>query len=276
VIPAGLPVEASNFGVAAGTALEAYSAVRRALDCAALPQQAVIALSAEQFGPLSRFFWTGTLRYGFITFGELREAERLADALGDTQSFNASAQPGEFSGRVRDWMYSVRFPSTYFGSLVQGRLFGRWSVNHERLAEVLQARGFSAYEAGGAVGLREVRPGFATTPLQAARFEQTLALLHSRGVGVALMMVPLLQAATQDAAGEAAYLAYLQSMTRRFPNVSLLNPAMPHWPAPMFADGIHLNGAGARLFTARLAACVVAGRLQPGCDLEWHGDAAVR
>ncbi len=272
VIPAGLPIEASNFGVAAGTSIETHSAVRRALGCATtLPQQAVIALSAEQFGPLSRFFWTGTLRYGFISFGELLEAERLADALGDLQSFNASPQPAEFSGRLRDWMYGIHFPSTYFNSLVQGRLVGRYGVNHERLAQVLAARGFSAYEAGGAVGPRDVRAGFTNTPLQAALFEQTLALLQARRVEVALMMMPLLQAPGMDAAREADYLAYMRSMTQRFPNVRLLIPAVPHWPAQMFADGRHLNGVGARLFTERLATCVAAGRLQPGCDVEWHG-----
>jgi len=67
VVPALLPVAASNFGLPAGTAIETHSAVRRAMACSTFPQQVVISLSPEHFGPLDKFYWLDDLRYGFIS-----------------------------------------------------------------------------------------------------------------------------------------------------------------------------------------------------------------
>ena len=85
LIPAELPVPASNFGLAAGTAVEAHTAVARAMACADKPKQAVISLSPGHFGPLSRFFWLLSLRYGFIGPADLWATENLASQLGDDQ-----------------------------------------------------------------------------------------------------------------------------------------------------------------------------------------------
>jgi hypothetical protein len=272
VVPALLPVEASNFGLAAGTPVETRSAVRRALDCASPPRQVVISLTADHFGPLDRFFWINDLRYGFISPDDLREAERLAAALGDIRTFNTARTPDGLSGRTRNWMYSIRFPSLYFASMVQGRLFGRYASNRVRLAEVLRARGFSEYRTKLEVnaGRAPLPEGFITTPLQAAEFEQTLQLLRDRGIEVRLLIMPSKQTVTPDAALEAAYLAYLDATARRFANVRVLDPVIPRWPARLFIDDSHLTGPGARLFTERLAACIVDGRFKPECDLGWH------
>lgn len=275
VVPALLPVQASNFGLAAGTAVETHSAVRRALACATLPRQVVISLVADHFGPFDRYFWINDLRYGFIAPGELLEAEHTAATLGDTQSFTTARTPDGLSGRVRDWMYGIRFPSLYFSSLVQGQVFGRNASNRARLAAVLQARGFAEYRPVAAAnaanaGDEPLRPGFTKTPLQAAEFEQTLQLLQDKGVEVGLLIMPVKQTAAPDAALEAAYLAYLDTVAQRFPGVRLVTSSIPRWPARMFADGAHLAGPGARLFTERLAVCIAADRIQPGCDLQWR------
>jgi hypothetical protein len=272
VVPALLPVEASNFGLAAGTAVETHSAVRRALACATLPRQVVISLVADHFGPLDRYFWINDLRYGFISPGELLEAEQTAATLGDTQSFTMARTPDGLSGRVRNWLYAIRFPSLYFGSLVQGQLFGRNASNRARLEAVLQARGFSEYRPATAAnaGGEPPDPDFTKTPLQAAEFEQTLQLLQDKGVEVGLLIMPVEQTTAPDAALEAAYLAYFDTVSQRFPGVRLVTSSIPRWPARLFADGAHLAGPGARLFTERLAACIAADRIQPGCDLQWR------
>ena len=65
-------------------------------------------------------------------------------------------------------------------------------------------------------------------------------------------------------------------MTRRFPGLELVGAALPRWPDSLFADGVHLDGAGAKLFSTRLAACMASGRLVAACDLEWRADTAKR
>ena len=266
VVPALLPVDAVNFGLAAGTALEVHSAVRRALSCPEPPKQVVISLVADHFGPMDRFFWINDLLYGFISPAELLEAERLASALDDTRSFTVARTPDGLSGRVRNWLYAVRFPSLYFSSLSQGRLFGRLSANRARLAEVRRSRGFSEYQ-GEQAGAVPPEPGFAPVPMQTALFERTLAMLQDKGVEILLLTMPV---AGPDGGGDASYAAWLRDTASRFPGVRLVTQTIPGWPARMFADGAHMTGAGARLFSTKLAACVVDGLLRPGCDLTWR------
>ncbi|GAC1337098.1 MAG: hypothetical protein NVSMB18_01390 [Acetobacteraceae bacterium] len=273
VIPALLPMPASNLGVAAGTAVETRGAVRRALACPTPPRQAVISLSPEHFGPLSRFFWILSVRYGFIGPGELWETEALADRLGDRESFSTRTPDG-FSGRLRDWLYAARFPSLSFSSLVQGRVFGRYDSNRARLAAVLADHGWSEYGPTGGPPAPPERADFVQTKLQTAAFEAALGQLRERGIDVVLLIMPFAESDHRDPAGEAAYLAYLTNVTRRIPGVHLAAGSLPRWPDRLFADGAHLAAAGARLFTQRLAACTAEGRLAPVCDLGWRPETA--
>lgn len=268
VVPALLPVQASNFGLAAGTAVEVESAVRRAVDCSKLPRQAVIALIPEHFGPMSRFFWLLSLRYGFVQPAELYDAERLAQQVGDTRTL-ATPTPDGLGGPVRDWLYAARFPSLSFSSLVQGRVFGRFRANLQRFDAVLRDRGWSEYASGGDRAA-EGDSGFAPTGVQRIAFEHAVEALRRRGVEVLLLVMPVAQSDRRDARSDAEYLDYLASVARRFPGVRLVGSGIPVWPDRMFADGAHLAGSGARAFSQRLAACIEDGRLQPGCDLRWN------
>lgn len=265
VIPAALPVPASNFGLAAGTAVEANSAIRRALACPDLPRQAVIALVPEHFGPLSKFFWALSVRYGFLSPGEVWQAETIAARVGDRQSF-ATVTPDGLGGRVRDWMYAVRFPSLSFASLVQGRVFARYGSNMARYEAILKARGWANY-AGGDRVTSEHPDVFIATGLQTAEFEGAIAALRARGVAVTLLTMPFAQTHAETDQMFAAYFAYLEDVARRFPGVELVSDRVPIWPDRLFADGAHLDAAGAALFSERLAACMAGGLVRPGCDL---------
>ena len=268
VVPALLPVPAINFGLPAGTAIETHSAARRAAACGgAPPKQAVIALTPGHFGALSRFFWLLSVRYGFIPPGELRETERWADRLDDAETL-ATPTPDGFSGRLRDVLYAIRFPSLSFSSLVQGQVFGRYRTNAERFQAVIRDRGWTEYSPSGGALVHEMAAPFAPTKLQTAEFEAAVDLLRQRGVEVLLLVVPFAQGNMPDPRSQQAYLGYLREVARR-PGVHLVADELPVWPDELFVDGEHLNGTAARAFTTKLAQCTVSGRLQPGCDLRW-------
>ena len=268
VIPAALPVEASNFGLAAGTAVEAYSAIRRALACPTPPRQVVIALVPEHFGPLKKFFWVLSLRYGFLSPSDVSGVEALAAERGDHTSFAAQTIDG-LGGRLRDWLYVVRFPSLSFSSLVQGRVFARYRGNLALYDDIMRARGWAAYQGGNAVAIDHA-DAFVTTGLQTASFEQAIGALRRRGIDVALMIMPFAETHVETETMFASYLGYLHDVARRFPGVELVQDRVPIWPDRLFADRTHLDPDGARLFSARLATCIQGGRLRPGCDLSWR------
>jgi len=268
VAPAQLPVPSVNFGLPAGTPVEVHSAVRRATHCATPPAQAVIALTPSHLGAVSRFFWLLSVRYGFISPGELRETELWADRLGDTETL-ATRTPDGFTGRLRDALYAIRFPTLSFSSLVQGQIFRRYSGNMARFGEVIRDRGWSEYSAaGGGRVVPEMTVPFGPTKLQTAEYEAAIDLLRQRGVEVFLLVLPFAEGNVPDPSSQQGFLTYLREMARR-PGVHLVADRLPVWPDGLFIDGEHLNGTGARAFTAKLAQCMSSGRLQPGCDLRW-------
>ena len=262
LVPADLPVPATNFGLAAGTAIETRIAIDRALTCPALPRQAVISLVPEHFGPLSRFYWLLSIRYGFLSAGDVFAVERLADQLGDTDSF-AARTPEGLSGKPRDWLYASGFPSLSFGSLVQGRVFGRTEANRARLAAVTADRGWSAYTAGTPVQA-EHPDRFVLTGLQNAELEAALIALKDKGVAAAILIMPFSPAHQETDATLAAYRDYLSVVAQRN-GATLLDPAISIWPQTAFADGAHLNPAAAHAFTKALGACLKDGVLAAPC-----------
>ncbi len=262
LVPADLPVPATNFGLAAGTALETRVAIDRALACPKLPTQAVISLVPEHFGPLSRFYWLLSIRYGFLSAGDVFAVERLADQLGDTDSL-AVRTPEGLSGTPRDWLYASGFPSLSFASLVQGRVFGRTETNRARFAAVTADRGWSAYASGPPVQA-EHPDRFIVTGLQNAELEAALIALKGRGVAAAILIMPFAPAHQETDATLVAYREYLTIIAQRN-GATLLDPVIPIWPQPSFADGAHLNPEAAHAFTKSLAACLKDGTLTAPC-----------
>lgn len=271
VVPKLLPVEATNFGLAAGTALEVHSAVRRVLACETPPAQVVISLIPSHLGVLDRYFWLNTLLYGFVSPSELLDLEAVAAELNDKTVFTAAQTPEGLSGRLRNWIYAAGMPMLYFSSLVEGRVFGRAKPNQTRLQEVLLSRGYSSYGEGQGAAVPAAHKTFVASPLQVEMLERTLAMARARGVDVLLMAMPTADMTADQASvtEERRYLDFLQDIARRHPGTQLLTPAVPRWPQDMFVDGVHLNNGAARLFSQMLAGCFVDQRLRAGCDLSW-------
>ncbi len=261
--PLDLPIPATNLGLAAGTAIETRIAVDRALTCPTLPRQAVISLAPEHFGPVSNFFWLLSIRYGFLSAGDVLAIERLADQLGDTTTL-ATPTPEGLAGRPRDWLYAVGFPSLSFGNLIQGRIAGRYGINQARFAAITADRGWAPYIGGNPV--RAEHPDrFIVTALQNAELEAALAALRTHDVPVAFLIMPFAPNHQETDATLTAYRAYLAALAQRT-GTTLLDPTIPVWPPTSFADGTHLNPAAAQTFTTKLATCLHNGTLTP-CDL---------
>ena len=239
----------------------------------------VISAGPHSFGPLTESFWQETLRFGFMTPRALWRLERRARELDDLETLNKAVTPDGLSGPVRDWLYALRFPSLFFGNLVNGEIFLRYDENLMRLDEIVRARGFIPYPElpnNDLVGPEANLPRFVRTKLKTDYFEKTLRVLRDNGLPVALLVMPI-KSATRGAmatAVETEYIGYLQSQTRQFPNVRLVNSHIPGWPDTQFADDVHLNPTGAQRFSDRLAACVEASAIRAECDLDWNASAA--
>jgi hypothetical protein len=276
IIPASFGVPAINLGVAGGSSIEVESGVRRLLGCGGSPKLVVISLGMDSFGLVNRFFWTESLAYGFIGPADLWAVEQSASRLGDWDSLNDTTTQDGLSGRVRDWLYALHFPSLYFSSLTQGQVFRRYGDNAGRLDRIGRAHGFVPYPAAtpqDSLGPEAKLTEFTVRPLKVAYLDRTLGALRDAGVAVALLRMPV-KAVTQAATSpsvEAAYDDYLRRLSVRFANVHVVGAAGGGWPSGMFSDDVHLNARGAELFSKILAGCMDGAVIRGDCDLDWKG-----
>ena len=196
--------------------------------------------------------------------------------MADPDTLNDARTVDGLSGPLRDWLYEAHFPSLAFANLVHGQVFRRYAPNVSLMESIEQARGFLVYPTDlptDKMGPEAILPHFFTTKLQAAYFERTLEALQDDGVPVAFLLMPVKTATRAAMTGdvEAAYLDYLRSMSRRFPDVRLINDHLPGWPSDMFSDATHLNLAGAERFTDQLADCIESRSIRSDCNLDWDG-----
>jgi len=265
VMPALLPVTATNLAVGGGMPIEAYVAVARALACPIPPRRVVISLDAAHFA-VPDLFWERTVKFGFVGLADLALLRRLAGETGDA-SLAAPKLPDGLPASLRGWLYASRFPPLYFGSLAKGGVFLRLWRNQAAFADALAARGqyFFGRDGGSSTVATEGRvAAFVPLPVLDGYFDRMLALLAARGIPADFIAMPMNQATGRAVlpgvrAGFAAYLARYEA---RYPGFRVVGPAMPAWPDRYFGDGFsHLNPEGAALLSMRFGECL-RGRLE--------------
>ncbi len=266
-----MPRTTSNFAMGGGKAIEALSVVRRALACPNPPRRVVISLNPAQFVHAD-LFWERTVRYGFLAPSDIAELEQTSRETGDWSIYEDGHGDG-LTGRVRAVLYEVHFPALYFGTLAKGGVFLRLWGNRRALANGLASRG--QYFFGTEPGCDEVAieghlPTFQPLPVLDRYFDRLLALLAAHHVRAEFVAMPINREtwrATQPAM-RSGFAAYLHGYEAKYPNFHVIGPTLLAWPDRFFGDQFsHLNPAGARLFSARFAACLDGS--PDACALDW-------
>ncbi|MBN8906990.1 MAG: hypothetical protein J0H99_10280, partial [Rhodospirillales bacterium] len=269
IMPAGLPMPATNLAVGGGKPIEALAALQRALRCPVLPRQVLLSFDAVHF-MRPDLFWERAVRFGWMAWDDLRTLRAESMTLGDaTLAPGDGFASGPFGGRfadARSWLHdalhAIRAPPLYVGSLVQGGVALRWAGNRRALAETLAARGqyfFGSAAGSDAVAVDGHLAAFHPAPVLDRAFDRLLSALAARGLPVVFVPMPINQSTAAAVRPEvrAAFAAYLAAYARRYPNLRVLGPPMPAWPDRWFGDAFsHLNPAGAARLTAALAACL--------------------
>lgn len=256
IMPALLPIRATNLAVGGGSSIEAYAAITEALACSEPPRRVLVSFDAAHFTQPD-LFWERSVRFGFIGSAHLRELRRVSDALDDRTHYelrSAGLAPA-LRAKLAEW----RFPSFYFNSLVKGGVLLRWPRNRQVLAETLAARGqyfFGTSEGSSIVGAEGSMKSFAPLPVLDHYFDRMLALLAERGIAVDFVAMPMNHATWRIVRPEVrdGFAAYLAALAARHATFRIVGEVMPHWPDRWFGDGFgHLNPAGATRFSATLA-----------------------
>lgn len=256
--PTRLPVKTTNLAVGGGEPIEAYSAVRRALACPEPPARVILSFDAGHF-MRPDLLWERSVGFRFLDPREVAELRRVSQRLGDLSIYGMKRADG-LPPRARAALYSVRFPSLYFASLVHGGVLLRWWENDQALHRAIAARG--QYFFGTAPGSDDVAvegdlDRFAPLPVLDWYFDRMLALLAARGIEVDFVAMPMNEATARAVrpALRDGFAAYLASYAARYPNFHIVGEVTPHWPDRFFGDEFaHLNPRGAALFSDELGA----------------------
>lgn len=265
VMPALLPVKATNLAVGGGMPIEAYVALSRALACPIPPRRVVISLDAAHFA-VPDLFWERSVKFGFVGLANLALLRRLASETGD-ESLAAPKRPDGLPASLRGWLYASRFPPLYFSSLVKGGVFLRLWSNQAALAAALVARGqyfFGRNDGSSTVATEGRMQAFVPLPVLDRYFDRMLALLAAHGIPADFIAMPMNQATGRAVlpSVRAGFAAYLTRYEARYPGFRVVGPSMVAWPNRYFGDGFsHLNPAGAALLSMRFGECL-RGRLE--------------
>ena len=257
ILPALLPVKATNLAVGGGHPVEAYEAVRRALACPVPPRRVIVSLVPGHFMEPD-LFWERSVRFGFMAADALADLRQTSARLGDT-SLDRPKRDDGLTPSLRAMLFRWRFPSLYVDSLLKSAGFLRLAQNRRMLAEVFAARGqyfFGTANGSSGVAAEGRLARFGPLPVMDAYFDRMLSLLASRGIPAEFVAMPL-NATTWARVSPAlreGFAAYLAGYTARYPGLHVAEPVMPHWPDEAFGDGFsHLNPGGAERFSAELA-----------------------
>ena len=271
IIPAALGVKATNLAVGGGEAVEALTALRRALSCPETPKLVILSMDAVHFSRAD-LFWERTMRFGFLEDEELSELRDVSARLGDDAVYEERHTDG-IPSWLRDRLYLARFPPYYFASLIEGRGLWRWRFNRTNLAASVAARGqyyFGVADGSDTVAADGQLTAFRALPVLDWYFDRMLALLAQRGVPAMFLPMPINEATARAVRPEVrdGFAQWLAGYEARYPGFHVAGPVVQAWPNRWFGDGFsHLNPAGAERLSALLAACLA--RNGATCDLRW-------
>jgi hypothetical protein len=255
ILPSAMSVPVTNLAMSGTSPVETYFAVRRALRCPVLPKIVVIAHSILKFSGDSDY-WIFGARTGFLSYADMRQVDRDAARIHDNE-IETLKHDDQLPNTLREVLFSLRFPSFYFDSLVNGGVAIRWQHNRNALRDSLLSSGhafFGTAPGSSGVAVEGRGPIYRTSPLIDFYFTETLALLAKHGVSVYALSMPINEATYVRTRRELKdrFAAYLRSKETEFPNLHVVGPALPCWPNRFFGDAWHFNTVGAHEYSQAL------------------------
>ena len=257
IIPALLPVRATNLAVGGGKPIEALAIARRMLACPDPPTRVILSLDPGHL-MLPDLLWERSVRYGLLRRSDLAELADLSAETDDWSVHEARRTDG-LPPWARALVYAWKLPPLFMNSVLRAGLFLRWPTNLAARRDGLDRRGqyfFGVADGSAGVALDATLGRFEPAPVLDAAFDRLLAVLHERGIETWFVPMPVNEA-TWHAAPPGlwpAFDAWLATKAGRYRLLRVVRPTAPSWDNRWFGDGFaHLNPAGAERFSRVLA-----------------------
>ena len=267
-LPSRIGPHVVNLGCGGATSIDTFALSRIILSSPHPPSCVILSLCAQHCMETDSF-WNHSVKYGLLDWKTIEEvrahARRTNDLAEWTDDPNQRAPlfgpvtVGDIEVRLKIALYSIRFPSFYFPSLIAGGFYQREAYNLFIYDSVQKARGFSGY--GNKPGCQQLSEeaklaAFAPSPLFDSYLSATIALFQSKNIPVYFIVAPI-----SDISGKAVrtgftadYATYIKAFETRYPNFHRLGEPLPTMSWTYFNDANHLSEQGAQVFSDRVAA----------------------
>ena len=254
MIPEKLGADVVNLALGGSTPIEAAALSRIVLEPGHEPRAVILSFSPLRF--LENDYLNRGVHFGLFdlaTVDGVRTRSRKVHApdFGPETAYDLDA-------RLKVALYYARFPSFYYASLRDGRLWTRADANRDIYRRITESRGHFTF--GNQPGCRDLSRDsqlmtFAPSPLIDSYFAEIITLFAERGIPVFFISCPLTEQST--AVMPAAFKAEREAFLRQYEALSasfhVLGDALPARPWTEFGDPDHLNVEGARRFSDEVA-----------------------
>ena len=267
VIPSEVGSGVVNLALPGSSPIETYCMAERVTVNNPALQAVIISFTPYQLSH-SDWFWSYGVEYGLITQQDIENVRKEARALHDT-SLLAPASPGDIDVRLESFLYSIKFPSYYFASLIHSGVFLRYKANRDSLDHTLASRGQSYFgldkESIRWDGETDI-PSFSEPALLDHYFDQTLELFRERNIPVYFVGMPhnVVSARHYLPGYKSDYLDYLKKYEAKYQNFHVIGDPFVVYSSDCFGDGHHLNVKGAELWSKEFAQLLTAAGVPGG------------
>lgn len=254
MIPEKIGDDVVNLALGGGTPIEAVALSRIVLEPGHTPRAVILSFSPLRF--MENAYLERGVHFGLFdraTVDEVRARSRLVHApdFGPETAYDLDA-------RLKVALYCARFPSFYYSSLRDGRLWTREAANLEIYRQMIESRGHFTF--GHQPGCRDLSrdsqlTSFAPSPLIDSYFSELIMLFAERGIPVFFISCPLTEQSisVMPAAFKAKRESFLKQYEERSASFHVLGDALPARPWTDFGDPDHLNIEGALRFSDEVA-----------------------
>ena len=232
LLPAQLPGPVTNLALAGTTPVEMYFALRRALRCPVLPKRVILSFSPSHF-LAPDLFWGKTVRYRFLNYRDLMELYTVSERLGDMSVIGSGDDIDKLPTLARIYLYTSEFPSVYFNSLIQGRLFGRYRSNLLQENEVFANRGqyffLTAVAPPNEIAAEAFINNFNPPPVIDYYFRAAIKLLQSHNIPTIYATMPINYSTFvhMKPGIVQSYHIYVKSIIEQYPVVRWIGEPLP-------------------------------------------------
>ena len=251
--PALIGADVYNLALGGSTPIEAVALARRMANSANAPRAVILSFTGPSL--MESSFWERGVRHGLIgpeLMEEVRErSRRFSDPLFGPPTV------GDMDARLKIQLFSCRFPSFYFPSLVNGRLYQRKAANEVTYQNVCEKHGQLNFDPDpDAKTIAEARlPPFKPMRLFDDYFRELIEYFQQQGIPLYFIACPVRDdlVPTIPAGHANAFREYLRQYEARFSGFHVLGEVLPVMPAPLFSDPDHLNASGTAQFSDHVA-----------------------